>query len=199
MFSVDIIEPDVLVLNMLSGSEDMALVVQFTYRVAERAGQTPYVAAFAIDGRALGGPPLEGPRDRAVVHVGREDAIHVKRFDGGKNIVLWVPPSEEWMCEVIVQHWDRHEHICWGVFVDSRPLDDVARNLQATWPRRHAFGDHLTLLHSTVGVDRRMAMLSYDSEWFSGKVFADTWGFVKSLLTEISGGNVEVQDDTDDN
>jgi len=141
---------------------------------------------------------LEGPRDRAIVHIGKEEAIDARRFDGGKSIVLWLPPSEEWSCELIGRHWDHHAHICWGVFVDSRSVHDVGRNLQATWPRRHAFGDHSALVESTVGNDRRMVMLSYDSGWFSGKVSADTWDFVKSLLAEISEGDLEIYDDTDD-
>ena len=197
MALVDIIEPDLFVLNM-SKAQDVPLMVRFSYRVAERVGQTPYVAAFAIDGRALGGPPLEGPRDRAAVHVGREDAIDVKRFDGGKSIVVWLPPTEEWTCELIGRHWDHHAHICWGVFVDSRTLDDVGRNLQATWPRRHAFGDHSDLLESTVGNDRKMVMLSYDSCWFSGKASADCWDVVVSLLTDLSEGDLEVYPDADD-
>jgi len=194
---IEIIEPDLFVLN-ISELQDIPLMVRFSYRVAERVGQTPYVAAFAIDGRALGGPPLEGPRDRAAVHVGRENVVGVRRFDGGKSIVLWLPPAEEWTCELIGRHWDHHAHICWGLFVDSRALDDVARNLQATWPRRHAFGDHSGLLGSTVGPDRNLAMLSYDSYSFFGKASADCWDLVVSLLTDLSEGDLEVYSDTDD-
>ncbi len=41
-------------------------------------------------------------------------------------------------------------------------------------------------------------MLSYDSYSFFGKASADCWDLVKSLLTEISGGDLEIYDDTDD-
>jgi len=197
MALVDIIEPEQFVFNV-PRPDETPLVVRFAYQVAKQVGQTLYVAAFAIDGKALGGPALEGPRDRAVVRIGREDAIDVKRFDGGKSIVLWLPPSEEWACDLISRHWDHHEHICWGVFVDDSLLDDVAHKLQATWPRRHAFGDHSDLLESSIGGDRRMVMMSYDAVWFFGKVYADTWDFVRSLLTEVSGGDVEIYDGTND-
>ena len=197
MSFVEIIEPHLFVLNM-AGRQEIPVMVRFLYRVAEGVGQTPYVGAFAVHGRALGGPPLEGPRDRAAVHVGREDAMGVKRFDGGKSIVLWLPPSEEWTCELIGRHRDHHAHVCWGVFVDSRALEDVARNLKAVWPRRHAFGDHSNLLKSTVGNDRKMAMLSYDSYSFFGRASADCRDFVKSLLTGISGGDLDIYDDLED-
>jgi len=194
---IEIIEPDLFVLNA-SRPQDISLMVRFSYRVSKRVEQTAYVAAFAIDGRALGGPPLEGPRDRAIVHIGKEEAIDVKRFDGGRSIVLWLPPSEAWTCELIGRHWDHHAHMCWSVFVDSRALHDVARALQTTWPRRHSFGDHSQRLESTVGPHRKLAMISYDSYSFFGKAAADCWGFVKSLLAELSEGDLEIYDDTDD-
>ncbi len=194
---VEIIEPDLFVVNV-SRFQEIPCVVQFVYQVGERVAQAPYVAAFSVDGRRLGGLPLEGPREKAVVRRGRGDVVDLDQLDGGREIVVWRPPSEGWTCELVGRHWDHHAHVCWGLFVDSRALDEVERNLQATWPRRHAHGDHSGLLESTVGPDRKLVMLSYDSYSFFGKTTAECWKTVKCLLAEVSEGDLDVYNSADD-
>jgi hypothetical protein len=152
---VEIIEPDLFVVNVAKPEETHA-VAHFVYEVGDIVGETPYVAAFSVDGRAASGSVLERLRDKAPVRIGREDAVRLKRFDGGKEVVVWLPPDEDWTCDLLSQHWDHHEHMCWGLFVDGRALQDVAQDLHATWPRRHAHGDHSKLLESTVGPDRKL-------------------------------------------
>lgn len=192
---VDIIEPDLFAINRLT-PEDIPSVVGFAYRVAESVEQHVYVAVFSSDGRTVGGPPLAGPRSNAIVRLGNESAPRVKWFGAGRDIVLWRPPSREWSCELIARHWSRQPQVCWGVLVDRRDIEGVASNLQLTWPRRHAVGDHIDLLESTIGPYRKLAMLSYDGCWFSGKASPDCWDFVRSLLVEISRGDLEVYEDT---
>jgi len=190
---IEITEANLFVLSV-SEPDDIPLTVRFAHRVAEEVGQNLYVAAFSVDGRALGSSVPEGSRKRSIVFLGRQDAIRVKRFDGGKEIVLWQPPDGAWLSQLIGSHWDYHEHMCWGLFVDRRDTAEVACDLQATWSQRHRFGDHSNLLESTVGPERKLAMLSYDSYSFFGKASPDCWDFVRSLLKEISGGSLDVYD-----
>ena len=189
-----ILTPNLFLFERLASS-DIPRVVTFVYQVADRVRQSVYVLAFEIEGRRVGGPPLDGPGESAVVRIGREDAARVDWFGVGHDIVLWRPPSREWSCDLIGQHWERERQACWGVLVDERGTDGVVSNLQATWPRRHAAGDHLVRLRSTIGPERKLAMVSYDGSSFHGKAYADCWDIVLGLLKEISGGQLEVYTD----
>ncbi len=193
---VDIIEPNLFAINRLA-PEDIPSVVGLAYQVAEAVKQHVYIAAFSIDGRTAGSPPLDGFHDGATVRLGKDNAADVKRFGAGRDIVLWRPPDREWGCDLIGRHW-WEEQLCWGLVVDTRSLGDVATSIQATWPRRHGISDHVDLLESTMNPDRKLGMISYDGCWFSGKAASDCWDFVKSLLAEISEGDLEIYDDTED-
>lgn len=196
---VSVLSPNLFIFDAEGGinpQKDIPRVVTFAYQVAERVGQRVYIAAFAVDGRTVGGPVQEGPRDGAVVRRGREDAIRVKSWGGGRDIVLWCPPSREWSCELIGHHWWRQRQISWGVLVDGRDVDGVVSNLQTTWPRRsREIGDPLRLLDSTVGRERKLAMVSYDGTFFSGKASTDCWEIVLGLLRGISGDKLQVYQD----
>jgi hypothetical protein len=194
MLAVDVNKPDLFALN-LSTREDIALVMAFTHRVARHVGQDVYIAAIAVDGRRVGGAPLQGPPDGAVVRLGKEDADQSKALGEGRDIVLWPPSNQEQDTGLVWQHWRRSPQLHWAVLVDGRDTDGVVASLQATWSRRHVGGDSLGLIRSSVGVERKMAMLSYDGSFFSGRASADCWDFVFALLKEMGGEKLEIYED----
>ena len=176
--------------------EDIAWVLAVPYRLSERVGQTVYVVAFDVEGQDISGPPLDGPADGAIVRLGNEQAVRLDFLRAGwfgfghGDIVLWRPPSEEWASELIRHDWGRG-YVRWVVFVDGRTVWEVARSLQATWPRRRAAGDHAERVNSSVGSERKLGMLSEDDYFFSGRTSADCWDIALAIIREVSEGKLE--------
>jgi hypothetical protein len=197
MPEVDIIGADLFALSRLR-PEDILAVMGLAYQVAEHAGQRVYLAVFGVDGRTVGGPPLEGPPEGAVVRLGREDARQADWFGRGRDIVLWQPPSEEWSAALVGHHWWHQRQLSWGVLVDERELMAVVASIQRTWPRRHKPADNSKRLESTIAPERALVMLSHDGSFFAGRASPACWELVRRLLGGVGGGDVEVYETDSD-
>ena len=130
------------------------------------------------------------------MRLGREDATSIRRFGVGSDIVLWKPDTEGWAGDLIAAHW-KETQICWAVLVDGRETTEVVRDTHSTWPRRYAKGDIMDRVFASVGPQRKVAMVSYDGSFFSGKAFAACWETVLGLLKETCGGEIETSEGDD--
>jgi len=177
-------------------AEDICSVVGFAYDVAERVGQSVYVLAFETDGRQLGEPLADvGLGERGVIRLGRDDAVP-RRFEYGGDVVLWMPPEEQWTCDLMGAHWEQR-YIWWGLLTDQRERAPVALSIAHLWPRGYRLGNLHALL-STVSRERKLVLLACEGSFIDGKVLPECWNIAfprLAELTETCDGKLESFDD----
>jgi hypothetical protein len=174
-------------------SDNLCQVLGYAYDLASHARQAVYLLAFEVDARGLGDLSTAGGRGNLVVRLGPEDA-GAKRFEYGRDVVLWKPGSRQWAYDVMSTHW-QDRHLWWGLLTDQRDTREVAQSIAEAWPDGYSTRSLQDLLH-TVSPERVLVLLACEGSFIDGRTQPECWDTARLLLARITGVDLDVIDGT---